>query len=286
MLELSLIIVALFVLIVASYVDLRILEVPDWLNYAGIAAGIGIHLIFSLQQWNWWPIASSLIGLGIAFALACLMFYTGQWGGGDAKLLMALGALIGFEADKFSFGTSFLINLVFIGGAWGLIWTSGLAIKNMKTFWKTFRELSHQGKYKRLRIMTMITAVLLIIASFMLAEFQMEILIVALASYALCYLTIFVKSVELCCMQKWVTPDKLTEGDWLLKPVKFGKQELTPPKLGLEKKHVALLKKLYAQKKIDKVLVKYGIPFAPAFLLAFIATLIFNNIILSLLTQM
>ncbi len=286
MLELALIIVALFVLAVASYVDLRILEVPDWLNYAGIASGIGIHLILSLQQWNWWPITSSLIGLGIAFALACLMFYTGQWGGGDAKLLMALGALIGFEADKFSFGTSFLINLVFLGGAWGLIWTSGLAIKNAKIFWKTFRELSHQGKYKRLRILTMITAVLLIIASFMLPEFQMEILIVALISYALCYLTIFVKSVELCCMHKWVTPDKLTEGDWLIKPVKTGKTTLQPPKLGLEKKHVALLKKLYAQKKIDKVLVKYGIPFAPAFLLAFIAALVFNNIILSLLTQM
>src|SRR3990172_8542318 len=126
MLELIIIIASLFVLAVASYVDLRILEVPDWLNYAGIAAGIGIHLIFSLQQWSWWPIASSGIGLAIAFALACLMFYTGQWGGGDAKLLMAMGALVGFEADKFSFGANFLINLVFIGGAWGMIWSMGL----------------------------------------------------------------------------------------------------------------------------------------------------------------
>ena len=283
MLELIIIIASLFVLAVASYVDLRILEVPDWLNYAGIAAGLGIHLIFSLQQWSWWPIASSLTGFAIAFALACLMFYSGQWGGGDAKLLMAIGALVGFEADKFAFGTSFLINLVFIGGAWGLIWCIGLSVKNWKRFWPTFKITRHQKAFARTRILTLISAVILIISSFILAEFQLELLGLALATYLLCYLTIFVKSVELSSMHKWITPDKITEGDWLMKPVIIGKHKIMPNKLGLEKKEVALIKKFYAQKKIDKVLVKYGVPFAPAFLFAFTATLIFNNIILSIL---
>jgi Flp pilus assembly protein protease CpaA len=282
MLELSLIIVALFVLAVASYVDLRILEVPDWLNYAGIAAGIGIHLIFSLQQWNWWPIASSMIGLGIAFALACLMFYTGQWGGGDAKLLMAIGALIGFEADKFAFSTSYMINLVLVGGIWSFLYSTGLSIKNWKNFWKEFKQLRHQKPYARMRIMSLITASILIIASFFLAQFQLELLGLALMSYFLCYLTIFIKSVELSSMHKMVTPDKLTEGDWLVKPVKAGGKTIDPGKLGLEKAQVAFLQKLYKQEKIDKILVKYGIPFAPAFLLAFIATLLYNNIILAL----
>jgi len=283
MIELSLILVALFVLIVASYVDIKILEVPDWINYTGIAAGIGIHLIFSLQQWSWWPIASSLIGLAIAFALACIMFYSGQWGGGDAKLLMALGAILGFEADKFAFGTSFLINLVFIGGAWGLVWCIGLAVKNWKKFWTAFKTIRHQKMYVRTRVITLIIAVILIIASFIMAEFQIELLGLALLTYFLCYLTMFVKSVELSSMHRWITPDKITEGDWLLKPVVSGKHKILPAKLGLEKKHVALIKKLYAQKKINKILVKYGVPFAPAFLLAFIATMIFNNVIFALL---
>ncbi len=283
MLELSLLLVALFVLIVASYVDIKILEVPDWLNYSGIAAGLGIHLIFSLQQWGWWPIASSAIGFAIAFALACLMFYSGQWGGGDAKLLMALGAIIGFERGRFAFGTSFLINLVFIGGAWGMIWCIGLSVKNWKKFWPAFKMIRHQKAYVRTRIITLISAVVLIIASFIMPEFQLELLGLALLAYFLCYLTIFVKSVELSSMHRWITPDKITEGDWLLKPVISGKHKITPSKLGLEKKQVALIKKLYAQKKIDKLLVKYGVPFAPAFLLAFIATMIFNNIIFALL---
>jgi prepilin signal peptidase PulO-like enzyme (type II secretory pathway) len=81
-------------------------------------------------------------------------------------------------------------------------------------------------------------------------------------------------------MHKWVIPDKLTEGDWLVKQVKIGKTIIAPPRLGLEKKQVELLQKLYKQKKIDKILVRYGIPFAPAFLFSFAATLTFGNIVL------
>ncbi len=282
MLELSLIIVALFVLAVASYVDLRILEVPDWLNYAGISAGIGIHFIYSAQQASWWPIASSLAGFGIGFAIACFMYYTGQWGGGDAKLLMALGALIGFDIDKFGFGASFLINLVFVGGAWGLAWSAGLAIRNIKKFWKTFKALRHHKPYARMRIISLVTAAILIIASFIMRDYQLELIGLALLSYLLCYLTIFVKSIELCCMHKWITPDKLTEGDWLVHAVKVGKMKVLPGKLGLEQKQVNLLKQLYAKKKIDKLLVKYGIPFAPAFLIAFAVTWYAGNVILAL----
>ena len=280
---LALTLTTLFILIIATFTDLKTLEVQDWLNYAGIAAGIGIHMIFSLQQWNYWPIASSLIGFAIAFGLACLMFYTGQWGGGDAKLLMALGALIGFEASKLAFGTSYLINLVFVGGAWGFIWSAGLAIKDYKKFWKTYRATMQEQKYKKLRKLTFFTAGALIVLSFIITSYRLELVILGLISFLLCHLTIFIKSTETSSMHKWVTPDKLTEGDWLLKPVTAGKQKIMPTKLGLETEQVKILQKLYAQKKIDKVLVKYGIPFAPAFLIAFAITLYAGNIILAVL---
>ncbi|MEM3154861.1 MAG: A24 family peptidase [Candidatus Woesearchaeota archaeon] len=283
MLELSLIIVALFVLTVASYVDLRILEVPDWINYAGIAAGLGIHLIFSLQQWNYWPFVSSLIGFGIAFTIACLMFYTAQWGGGDAKLLMALGAIIGFQPEKFGFGSSFLINLVFVGGAWGMLWSVQLAARNWKEFWKTFRTLMHQQPYARMRISAMLSTAILVVAALVFLQYQLELIGLALVTYFICYSIIFIKSVEISCMHRWVKPDKLTEGDWLVKPIKIGKTTINPPKLGLEKEHIAFIQMAYKQKKIDKVLVRYGVPFAPAFLLAFLATWAFGNVIFAAL---
>ena len=280
MIDIAIIIVSLFVLVIAAYTDLRTLEVPDWLNYSGIAAGLGISIIYSAQQWSYWPIVWSSLGLLIGFAIASLMYYGGQWGGGDAKLLMAIGAILGFHPDKFAISTGFLINLVFAGAAWSLIWSGALAIGNRKNFWKTFKALRHHSPYKRLRITSLLVAAVLVFASFAL-PFKTALLGLALIAYAMCYLTIFVKSVELSCMHKWITPDKLTEGDWLIHAVKVGNKQVLPAKLGLEKKQVNLLNKLYAQKKIDRVLVKYGVPFTPAFLMAFVFTIIYGNIILA-----
>ncbi len=279
--ELAILIVTGAILLIASYTDIKKFEVPDWLNYAGIAAGLGIHIIFAAQQWNMEPIYSSLLGLGAGIALGCLMFYTGQWGGGDAKLLMAVGALLGFELDKFSFSASYFINLVLMGGFWGVFWSGGLAALNPKKFWKTFTALRMHKQYKLLRITSMLVTVVFLIGAFIITDFKLHLLALAIVTYGLAYLAIFIRAVELSCMHKWVTPDKLTEGDWLVHSVKVGKTIIKPPKLGLMQKQVDFLQRAYRQKKLDKVLVKYGVPFVPAFLLAFILTVAFGNIILT-----
>jgi len=273
----------LFLLIIATITDIKKLEIPDWLNYAGIIAGIGMHLILSAQQWSIWPIASSIIGLVIAFGLACLMFYTGQWGGGDSKLLMAMGAMIGFQADKLGTGTSFLINLIFVGGAWGVVWTFYMAAKNWKDFIKEFKKIRQQKPFTTLRILTLLIATFMIIISFILIELQLQMISLALITYALCYLTIIIKATEKSSMHKWITPDQLTEGDWILQPVKADGIIIKPEKLGLKKEQVKKIQQLYKQNKISKVLVKYGVPFAPAFLIAYILTIIFNNVLYYLL---
>ncbi len=280
MLSLSILLVSLFVLITAVVSDLRTLEVPDWINYAGIGAGLGIHTIYSLQGWTYLPTLSSIAGLLIGLALASLMFYTGQWGGGDAKLLMAMGALIGFEKNIFGFGAGFIVNLMIFGAVWGLVWSFGLGIKNSGKVWRTYLALRQKKAYLKLRWMTIISTALLLAACFIFKEVQLELFALAAFTYAMSQFTIFAKSVELTAMHKWVTPDKLTEGDWLVHAVKSGKTEVIPPKLGLEKKQVKILQKLYKEKKINKVLVKYGVPFTPSFLLAFVTTMIWGNFIL------
>lgn len=281
MLELSLIITALVVLIVAVVSDLKTLEVPDWINYAGIAAGLGIHLIFSLEQWHYWPFASSILGLGAGFAFACLMFYTGQWGGGDAKLMMAMGALIGLEPNPLGIGAGFMINLVLFGALWGLIWSIGVGFANGRNVWRTYKSLRRKKQYRRMHLTSLATTAFLLLAAFVLTEFEIELFILAASCYTLSHLVMFAKSIELSGMHKWVTPDKLTEGDWLIHEVKVGKIHVKPPKLGLEKEHVDKLMKLYKEKKIKKVLVKYGVPFTPSFLLAFLFTLKFGNFVLA-----
>ena len=93
-LDVTLIILALIVLFIASYTDLKTREVPDWLNYSLIFSAFGIRTIFSFEL-GWEIIISGLIGFVIALSIALLFYYTGQWGGGDSKLLMGMGAIIG-----------------------------------------------------------------------------------------------------------------------------------------------------------------------------------------------
>ena len=70
-------------------------------------------------------------------------------------------------------------------------------------------------------------------------------------------------------MVKRVHPKYLTEGDWLFKDVKVGKKTIKKSWDGLTKKDIRLLKK----KKF--VMIRYGIPFSPSFLIAFIILIYF-----------
>ena len=86
---------------------------------------------------------------------------------------------------------------------------------------------------------------------------------------------------EKCCLIKKLNVNRLREGDWIVKDVfikKRGKKHkyCGPQKIGVTKEQIALLKR----HKILNVLVKEGMPFAPPFLLSFLVSLIWGNILL------
>ncbi len=83
--------VPLLLLLVAVACDLRTREIPDGISvalalFACVAAGFGWAGI----QW-WMVLTGGLLGLLIGYGL----FRFGEFGGGDAKLIAALGALLG-----------------------------------------------------------------------------------------------------------------------------------------------------------------------------------------------
>ena len=85
-------------------------------------------------------------------------------------------------------------------------------------------------------------------------------------------------------MIRWVDPEKLTEGDWVVQDVVIGGKRICGPKdLGLEMRQIKRLIRLKKQKKIKKVLIKYGIPFVPSFLIAFIVTFLYGNFVFQML---
>ncbi|MBT4351937.1 hypothetical protein HOD20_05390, partial [archaeon] len=131
-------IIALVSLVIGSISDLKTYEIPDWLNFSLIAVGVGVNAIYSLSTQNYIYIIECLVGLAFSVALAYLMFYTGQWGGGDSKMIMGLGAIIGlpFKITYMSFLSYFYINIAFIGALYGFIWIISYLLFNLKKVFK------------------------------------------------------------------------------------------------------------------------------------------------------
>lgn len=273
--------IVIIVLIIASITDIKTREVPDWINFSLIPLGIGINLIWSLATNNWNFIIFSLTGFIALFIIALLMFYTGQWGGGDSKMLMGLGALIGLKLSLDSTLISFLINIVIVGSLYGLVWSIILSFKNRKKFIKELKK-STKSIIKIRRIM-LIWFIILLISALFIKDVVIKILVILLTIfiYASFYLFIFIKAVEKSCMLKYVKPTEVTEGDWIAKKIFVNKKYIAGPKdLGIEKKQLKKLINYYKKGKIKRVLIKIGIPFVPSFLIAYLITLWIGNVLL------
>ncbi len=279
--------IGLAALAIGSYTDLKTREVPDWLNYGLMIFGIGFALIASLAMADFTILAKSLAGFLVLVALGFLMFYTGQWGGGDSKLIMGLGALAGldfsFKAPFFglsfnSFLPAFLVNLILAGVAYGLLWAVYLAARNESKFSRACISLLKRCRLVRLALLT---ALLLAIVSFLLIDnlvIRIYTLTLILLPVITFYLWVFAKAVEASCMIKLVEPEKLTEGDWIAKDIIVSGKRITGPKdLGITKAQIEKLIRLKRDKKVNKILIKEGIPFVPSFLLAFVVTILYNG---------
>jgi Flp pilus assembly protein protease CpaA len=265
MIGVLLIVVTLFALLVASYTDIKTREVPDWLNYGLMFAAFGIRLIFSIPN-GWNILISGLFGFAICWCLALLFYYSNQWGGGDSKLLMAMGAIIGitFPFDNSSWDLLlFFFSLLFLGSVYGLIWMMVVAFQRRKIFAARFRvRLAEQ---KTLHFILMGVSLLLLVGVF----FFPLILPLTILPLVFFYLFSFVTVVEESCFLKNIDIEKLTPGDWLFEDV-LCKNKILMQKKTLELEDIWNLKNAKFDGKIKKVLIKEGIPFVPGFLFAYV----------------
>jgi Flp pilus assembly protein protease CpaA len=264
-------------LVIGSYTDLRTREVPDWINYGLMAAGFGIAIIYSVTYWRITFLFDTLIGFGAGFAIAMLMYYTGQWGGGDSKMLMGLGALIGLplSLSKIPFLALFVLYSTILGALYGLVWSAVLAIRNRTRFMKEYHIIAAARSVRIGKIALIILAIVSIIISFLIpANIRILTLSLTVVMIGTFYLFIFVKVVEKAVMLKDLPIEKLTPGDWIAEDVVVAGKHICGPKdLGIDKKQIEKLMKLKSKGKVTTVLVKEGIPFVPSFLMAFVAVL-------------
>jgi prepilin peptidase CpaA len=95
----------------ASVIDLRSQRIPNLLTFPTALAGLAYHLLIQGPQGLW----SGLAGLGLGFGLMLAPFLCRVMGGGDVKLLAAVGAWVGPQVVLAAF---LLTSLA--GGAYAL----------------------------------------------------------------------------------------------------------------------------------------------------------------------
>lgn len=276
--DILLVSIGLIGLIISSWTDLKTREVPDFVSYSMIFSGFMIRLIYALTYSDLNYFINGLIGLAVMFIFANLMYYGKQWGGGDSKLLMALGILFAtkpyFVDSKMVFLVYLLINILVIGALYGIIWSFILSLKHRVAFVKEAKKLFSEKLIKRK--MLMFTLMALVMFSFFLSTFNLKlrvllgILTILLAVYP--YFYILIKAVENVCMYKKISVSRLTEGDWIVN--KTLKKKYNISEIGIEKAQIDLIKK----SKLKTITVKEGIPFVPCFLLGLIISLFFSNL--------
>ena len=287
MLDYILIIIGFLWLIFATITDIKFREVPDWVSYSFVVIGLGTRSIYSILTYDWVFILYGIAGFLLFFLIGNIMYYTKQWGGGDAKLLMGLGAVFGsYPAsllDYFNpnlnipFILILLINIIIAGGIYGFGLSLFLAIKNWNKFIKEIKKLKKEKINISRRNISFFIVIMAVVISFFISDFRYKFLIYLFSFFIILlnYLFLYLKAIEEVCMYKYVDVNKLTEGDWIVKDVFLrGKKIYKAERLGITKNNIARLK----NSGVKKVLVKEGLPFVPAFLIALIISLIFGNL--------
>lgn len=269
----------------ASISDIKKREVPNWLSFSLIAIAFSIRGIAALLAQQVFYFLYAVIAFVIFIGIANLFYYSKLFGGGDAKLLIALAPVFA-TAPFFSkisqnlipisglFLFSFVGNFLIIGAVYGILFSIFYAVKNKKRFSPEFKKIVK--KNKKLFLSCLMGVLIFIILSF----FSILFLILSGIFLIMPLFYSFIKAVENSSMIKKIKTSELVEGDWLIHAVKAKNKTIMPCVHGLNEKDIILLKK-----SREFVMIKTGLPFVPVFFLAILCSLFTGNLLLMMILK-
>ncbi|HRZ85883.1 MAG TPA: prepilin peptidase [Candidatus Paceibacterota bacterium] len=264
-LVITMFLIVLFWIIFAVIQDLKYREIANWLNFSLAIFLLAFRFFYSVFSDNYNIFLFGIIGLVIFTILGHLLYYARFFAGGDAKLFISLGAFLPFTLSwytNFLICMVFLFGLFFLGGIYSMIYSGFLAYSKKNDFVSEFKKNFY--KKEKWFFVSLVFALIFAISGFVFSE----IMFFVLGGFCLLLpiLFIYVSSVEKICLIKEIDADKLTSGDWLVNSIKLKDKTIEPNWEGVSEEDLDLIKKHYKK----KILVKYGIPFSPAFLFAVI----------------
>jgi hypothetical protein len=248
--------------------DLKRREVDNLWNFSLVTFALAYRFIVSLDTGNFWFIFNGLVAWGIFVILGNLFYYSRLFAGGDAKLVMSLGPILALSYNwivNFKIFGLFIILFMITGSLYAMIWSLFLVVGNRKRFREEFRKQVQVNK--KIIIIAIVFSLIWFIVAFVISEIELG--LIGLVILLFPFLFVFAKSVEESCMVRKVNWNRATVGDWLYEDIVINGNKIKASWDGISEKELKQIKK---NKK--EVWIKYGIPFTPAFLFAFIGLMI------------
>ncbi len=251
-------------MIFAVIQDLKTTEISNWLNFSLIGIGLSYRAFYSLSMNDLMFFISGLFGFAVFFVLAYGFYYARAFAGGDAKLLMGFGVILPYKDfyELFFAGGIFIFSLFFFGVIYSLIYSIFIVFKKKEKFKKEFK-IKMQNNKLWFIVFFIFGAIIGTISHFVFGIFVVSIFV----------LYLYVKALDIC-MIELVGTGNLMEGDWLEKSVRVKGKLIRKSVHGLNKEEIEILRK-----NGKAVLIKRGIPFTPAFLLALLAMAPFFSVL-------
>jgi len=264
MLEVAfLILLGLIWIIFAVVQDLKEREIANWLNFSLIIFALGFRLLYSLfESGNYNFFYQGLLGFAFFFVIGNLLYYGRVFAGGDAKLMIALGAVIPFSSVfliNLNFAFLFLFLFLIAGAFYGIIFSLVLGIKNRKVFVKEF--IKRFEKKRKIFYLCLFFSLVLVFSSLAFEFF----IIIAILIFISPYIYFSAKIIDESCMIKKINFRDLREGDWLSNDLNLGGRKIKASWEGLNKRDI-----LFIRKNKKNVFIRQGIPYSPVFLISYL----------------
>ncbi len=256
----------------ASYLDLKTTEFPDWLPYSLIILALLTRGIFSIILNDVWIFLNSVLIGSLFLGFGLLLYFTKQWGDGDAWLLGCLGFLFPDSADfqisgLFPFPVVLFINFFFVSFFYLVIYSLFLGIKNPKVKNLFFNSIKENIKLISMAIIfiLIIFSGLILYFNYYFVPFQSNFYLILCFLIFVIFFFYYAKIIEEYLFKKEISVNDLKEGDVLFED-KWK---------GLKKEDIEKLKK-----RGGKVYIKEGVRFALVFLITLWITVFYGNLAL------
>ena len=279
MLALAVLAVSTLLLLLACISDLKTTEVPDTVSIGLVAIIVAASIVHSVYSSDYSHLINT-VAVGFAyFIVALAMFYLGQWGGGDVKILAGIGCVLGYlnsinyvwvNSEILPYYVVYFINM-------GLIAIPYFVVYSIVVGWGNGRlmaEFAAQTKRKAFLLTVVISFLPSLIALYAhLTSFIPIYLMLPLFAV----LSTFLKVSEKVLFKRKVNPSELKVGDVLAEDLLVsGVKVVSSSNMeGLTEEQLTAIRKL--EHLPDEVTVKLGVKFVPILLLAFLMTVFLGN---------